>query len=172
MIEIKDGAAPKLVASSASVDTPVAWAKTGLTERPQDADDVKDATIRPDSIEEFDLAAYRIAPDALAFGVRAGWSEGYSGGLGNFTALYLFVIDGDKLRQVLAVPMSAYKDTAGDWHKDGTRDHDITDMANVVVMAPQQSDGHFDLVVKGRTARYQRLFRWSKTAGAYQPVKG
>jgi hypothetical protein len=44
-------------------------------------------------------------------------------------ALYLFAIGGDRLRQVFAAPMSAYRDIAGDWHKDATRDHDITDSA-------------------------------------------
>ena len=170
VLESKDGAPPRVVARTTDVGGPIAWARTGLKERPMDADDAPGNEVQPDSIDQFDLAAYRLAPDLLAFGLRGGWTESYSGGGAFFTGLYLFVIDGDRLVPVLAVPMSAYKDTAGEWHKDGTRDHDITDEANVLVISPQATDGHADLIVKGRTGRFQQVYRWSKTAGAYRPA--
>ena len=36
----------------------------------------------------------------------------------------ILYVDG-AVKQILAVPMSAFKDVAGDWNKDGTRDHQI-----------------------------------------------
>ncbi len=112
---------------------------------------------------------YRIAPDEPAFGLRGAWMESYSGGGAYYTALYLFAVGGDRLRQVFAASMSAYRDIAGDWHKDETRDHDITVSANVLVVSPRSTNGHFDLVVKSRAGSWQRVFRWSSETGAYEP---
>ena len=72
-------------------------------------------------------------------------------------------------RQVLALPMSASVNIAGDWHKDGTRDHDVTDAANVMIVSNHLSDGHSDLIVKAREGRGRQTFRWSKASGAYTP---
>jgi hypothetical protein len=171
VIEIKDGDAAHLVAKSAAFDGGVSWKDSGLPDEPMDADDTKGAEIKPQSFNRFDLASYKIAPDTLAFGLRGNWTESYSGGGASFESLNLFALDGDRLKPILAVPMSAYKDVAGDWHKDQTRDHQISDGANLLVVSPHSTDQHFDLVVKGRTGRWQRLFRWSKAADAYVPAK-
>jgi hypothetical protein len=171
VIEAKDGTAPILVAASAPVDCATNWRNSTLPRQPMAADDAKDGIIEPGSFDQFDLAVYRIAPGQRAFGLRGGWTESYSGGGANFTSLCLFAADGDRLRQVLAVPMSAYSDIAGDWHKDHTRDHDITDAANVLIVSAHSTNGHFDLTVKGGTAFTQRTFRWSTAADAYRPVK-
>jgi hypothetical protein len=171
VIAAKDGAAPSLVAASGPVDCAMNWRKTNLPRSPMAAEDSKDGIIRPESYDQFDLAKYKIAPEQTAFGLRGGWTESYSGGGANFTGLCLFSIDGARLRQVLAVPMSSYADVAGDWHKDHTRDHDITDAANVLVVSAKSTGGYFDLIVKPRTGRGQQLFRWSKAAGVYQAAK-
>ncbi len=128
------------------------------------ADEANGAGITPDSFDRFDLAPYTIAPDQTAFGLRGNWMESYSGGGANYTGLCLFMPVGGELQQVLAVPMSAYADIAGEWHKDGTRDHDITDAGNVLVISKHVTDGHFDLIVKNRKGHWRRTFRWSKTA--------
>ncbi len=170
VIEMKDGAAPRLVAKSDPVDGAVNWTKSGLPREPMAAEDAKDQTVKPEGFDRFDLAAYKIAPEVLAFGLRGTWSESYSGGGASFGSLTLFMIDGDKLKPILSVPMSAYSDTAGDWHKNGTRDHSISDGANVLVVTPRAVDGHFDLLLKNKSDHWQRLYHWSKAAGVYQPV--
>jgi hypothetical protein len=170
VIEAKGGMAPSLVAASAPVTCAMDWSKSNLPRQPMAADDAKDGMIQPDQFDQFDLAPYKIAPDQRAFGLRGSWMESYSGGGANFSGLCLFTMDGGRLRQVLAVPMSAYADIAGDWHKNGTRDHDITDAANVLIVSSHVSDGRFDLVVKGRTGGARQAFRWSKAADAYRPV--
>ena len=73
----------------------------------------------PQSWKRFDLARYQIRPDETAFGVRAGWSEGYSGGGADFEALYLFRIEGRALRVVFARPMAFTRC----WPATGTRRH-------------------------------------------------
>ena len=170
VIEMKAGSAPRLIARTGSVATPVNWADSGLSRAPMAADDVKDSTILPDSYDRFDLAAYKLAPDVPAFGLRGAWTESYSGGGASFGSLALFALDGDGLTPVLSAPMSAYSDVAGAWHKDQTRDHTITDMANVLVVSKNASDGRFDLLLKNRKGQWRRTFRWSKTAERYQPA--
>jgi len=167
VIEIKDGA-PRLVAKSGPVDCAMTWNDSGLPRQPLAADDAKDAPIAPDSIDRFDLAPYTIAPGQTAFGLRGAWSESYSGGGASYTGLCLFAAEGGEFKQVLAVPMSAYADIAGDWHKDGTRDHDITDAGNVLLISGHATHGHFDVTVKNRKGPWRRTFRWSQAAGAYR----
>jgi len=73
---------------------------------------------------------------------------------------------------VLSVPMSAYVLTAGEWHEDGTRDQITTEGENVLIVSPHLTDKHFDLILKSRTSRWQRVFHWSKAVGSYQAVGG
>jgi len=170
VIEMKPGAAPTLAAKSLRVDGKVNWKDTALPAAPQALDDAADGTITPDGYDGFDLAPYKIATDQTAFGLRGVWTESYSGGGANYSALYLFgVIDG-AVKQILAVPMSAFQDIAGDWHKDGTRDHQITDAANLLVVTSHSTAGHFDLLLKSRTGNRQRTYRWSAATATYQPA--
>ncbi len=168
VIEVKDGAPARLVAKSDPVDVAVSWSKSGLPAQPMAADDAHGAPIKPEGFDRFDLAAYRLTPATLAFGLRGAWSESYSGGGASFGSLHLFALDGDKLSPVLSAPMYAYSDVAGDWHKDQTRDHTVKDSANVLLVSPHLTDGHFDLTIKNRSGHWQRVYRWSTTASAYR----
>ena len=169
LIAAKTGAAPVLVAASAPVAGAMNWRKTMLPRAPAAADDSASGVLAPEKFDALDLAPYRIAPGQPAFGLRGSWMEGYSGGGADFGGLCLFARDGKRLRQVLALPMSASVNIAGDWHKDGTRDHDITDAANVLIVSNHLTDGHFDLIVKAREGRGRQTLRWSKASGAYTP---
>lgn len=171
VLETKAGGAVSLVAASGAIDCATDWSRSNLPRRPAAADDAQGGIIRPHRFDRFDLARYKIAPDRVAFGLRGAWSESYSGGDANFTGLCLFTLDGKRLHEVLAAPMSAYADVAGDWHKDGTRDHDITDAANVLIVSGHQTGGHFDLLLKSRGHGKPQTFRWAQSAGAYRPAK-
>jgi len=103
-----------------------------------------------------------------AFGVRAGWSEGYAGGGASFEALYLFHIDGKALRVVFAQPMMFNKMIAGDWHKDGTRSHDLTDGSNTLNVLPGTTAGYHDLQLRERNGKWRQTWRWSEASQAYQ----
>jgi hypothetical protein len=172
LIEVKPGAPPHLAAKPLVVDLGVDWGHADLSSAPDALGDATGDTIRPDEIDGFDLAPYRIALATPAFGVRGSWMDGYSGGMASYSALYLFAVIDGALKQVFATPMSAYKDIAGDWNKDGTRQHDITDTANVLVISTHQTDGYFNLILKSRSGRAHRLFRWSAIASAYRASGG
>lgn len=168
LIQAAAGAKPHLLARPVAFDGRVDWRDTLLGDAPDEVEDAKDGLLRPQEITRFDLAPYVIAPGQRAFGLVGKWSAGYAGGGADFSALYLFAVIDGKLTQVLATPMSFYKMLAGDWHKDGTRDHDVTEDANVLIVTKHVTDGHFDLLQKARLGKASRVFKWSAKANRYE----
>lgn len=167
IIDAKQGAAPQAAAKPVSLDGSLDWSDTGLPSAPDEAEGGKSS---PQQYDGFDLAPYRISKDQRAFGLRGVWTDSYSGGMGSYSALYLFAVVDGALKMVLAVPMASYKDIAGDWNKDGTRSHDITQGANILIVSKHSTNDHFDLRLKSRTEHWQRLYQWSATAAAYRPA--
>ena len=64
--------------------------------------------------------------------------------------------------------MSACSEIAGDWYKDGTRDHDITDVANLLVVLRHETAGHFDLELRQRHGKARQVWRWDAARSAYR----
>ena len=156
------GAAPRLIAKRGPIRAATDWRLTDLP-TPDAAQDAA-GPVAPGQIARFDLAPYRIAPGQTAFGLRVAWQDMYSGGGGYFSALCLYAIEAGRLRRVLAVPMHAQQMIAGDWHKDGTRDHQETDAANLLVVTRTRRAGHFDLIV-GPTKRDYAARPWTSKIG-------
>ena len=168
LIQAPAGAPPRVLAKPAELDGKVNWQDTLLGDAPDALEDAKDGLLIPDDITSFDLAPYVIAPGQRAFGLLGTWSVGYAGGGAQFGALYLFAVADGAVTQILATPMSFSKTIAGDWHKDGTRDHDVTEGANVLVVTKRMTNGHFDLLQKSRTEKASRVFKWSAIARRYE----
>ncbi|WP_164871811.1 SH3 domain-containing protein [Solirhodobacter olei] len=120
------------------------------------------------SVSGFDLAPYRIAPGTYAFGLRSDQTEGYSGGYATFETLHLFQIDGTTLRRILAQPIYVMKMTAGDWNKDGTRQHDVSEDRLVLAVLPHLVAGHYELRVAelGKQPR-SAILRWNPARQVY-----
>ncbi len=165
------GGTPTLVArTEAPVVTPTDWRDTDI-DLPQaldDGDAKSAAHAAPETWTRFDLAPYEITKGDFAFGVRAGWSEGYAGGGAEFEALYLFRIEGRALRVVFAQPMSFLKMIAGDWHKDGTRSHDVSDASNSLVLLSSKTEGMRDLQLRQQKGKWRRTFTWSAERHRYE----
>lgn len=168
LIQAPAGAKPRRLAKPAALDGRVDWNDTLLGDAPEEAEEAKGGLLPPQEITRFDLAPYVIAPGQRAFGLMGKWSTGYAGGGAEFSALYLFAVVDGTLTQILATPMSFYKMLAGDWHKDGTRDHDVTEDANVLIVTKRVTNGHFDLLQKARLGGGSRVFKWSATANRYE----
>jgi hypothetical protein len=169
VVEWTPGSTPKLVAASGPVARKTSWQNTDLPASPIAAEDDPKGMLAPERWERFDLAPYQIRADGYAFGLRAGWSEGYSGGGAFFEALYLFAIVGNKLKVVLAEPMSAFQNIAGDWNPDQTRNHDIYEDARILVVQPKQAtDGYYDLILKSRADGTTQRLQWSTAAQTYR----
>ncbi|AOL06577.1 MULTISPECIES: hypothetical protein [Burkholderia] len=163
---------PHLVARTGQpLDQATDWGNTNL-DRPdalEQTTQAADLALRPERWSRFDLAPYLLRDGDAAFGVRAGWSIGYAGGGASFEALYLFRVDGKTLRVVFAQPMMFYRDIAGDWHRDGTRDHDITEGSNTLSVLSTSTEGSRDLQLRERGGKWRQTFRWSAADRAYQP---
>lgn len=168
VVEWTPGSTPKLVAESGPVARKTSWQNTDLPASPMVAEDAPKGMLAPQRWQRFDLAPYQIRANTYAFGLRATWSEGYSGGGAFFEALYLFVMDGDKLKVVLAEPMSAFQNIAGDWNPDQTRNHDISEDAKILVVQKQATDGYYDLILKSRTDGTTKRLKWSTAAQTYR----
>ncbi len=169
------GGAPQLIArTETAVDVPVGWSDTNI-DMPQrlgsDASGGDPSSGMPEGWLRFDFAPYQLHAGDYAFGVRVGWSEGYSGGGASFEALYLFQIDGSRLRVVFAQPMMFTKTLAGDWHKDGTRDHDVSGGNNVLAVLAKMNNGFHDLRLREQRGKWSRTFRWSAPEQRYIMVK-
>jgi hypothetical protein len=158
----------KAIATSGAVTTRTAWRDTDLPASPLDADDAPDGKLLPEEWLRMDLANYRLRDDATAFGLRAGWRQGYAGGGAEFEALYLFMIDGDQLRVVLTAPMFAFEDIAGEWHPDGTRDHDIAEASKLLVLSKRKTAGYYDIELREKGARGGSTLHWSAADRAYR----
>jgi hypothetical protein len=161
IVATRRGTAPRLIARTGPLAGTVDWS---LTDMPAPDDVEGAAPVAPQRFQGFDLARYRIAPGQIAFGLRVGWMYGYSGGGSEYTALLLFAVEGTALRQVLAAPISAFRNIAGDWHPDGTRDHDITDEGSILVASSNRTGSHFDLIVKARN--------WNPVTRAWASIIG
>ncbi len=63
--------------------------------------------------------------------------------------------------------MMFYKMIAGEWHKDGTRSHDMYDGSNVLTFLKSTTSGFYDLQLRARQEKWRRTYRWSEHAGGY-----
>jgi hypothetical protein len=127
----------------------------------------EEGSLLPQEYQKFDFAKYQISDHKIAFGIRVGWFEGYSGGGAFFQGLMLFVQDEDKIENVFAEPMGYFKNIAGDWNEDSTREHFITQEENVLIILPHKTNGYFDIKLSSINGTWSRLFTWDKNQGRY-----
>jgi hypothetical protein len=119
---------------------------------------------------EFDFAQYKINNTQTAFGLRLGWGESYSGGNAYFESLALFMIDKDRIVNILSEPMYFYQNIAGGWNKDHTRQHALYEGENVIIVLPTQTNGYYDLQIKSLDSKWQRIFSWNNSQKRYLPI--
>ena len=129
-----------------------------------------DESVRPLAYyTRLDLAPYRIAPDTLAFGVRGGYSDAYSGGGAFYEVLELYTIKDSKIINVFSDLVYYYSDIAGDWNKDGTRQHDISESKYILKLRSAKTQGFYDLEVVNLQDKSSQIFHWSESLQQYVP---
>lgn len=107
-------------------------------------------------------------PCRLRLANLARQSEGHAGGGATFTAPYLFELRDQTLRPVFGAPVSMFKNLAGEWNEDGTRQHEISEAANIVQLKGQGPAGYPDLFVRRREGGPGDTYRWSPQAQRYE----
>lgn len=129
-----------------------------------------DESVRPLAYyTKLDLAPYRIAPDTLAFGVRGGYSDAYSGGGAFYEVLELYTIKDSKIINVFSDLVYYYSDIAGDWNKDGTRQLDISESKYILKLRSAKTQGFYDLEVVNLQDKSSQIFHWSESLQQYVP---
>jgi len=129
-----------------------------------------DESVRPLAYyTKLDLAPYRIVPDTLAFGVRGGYSDAYSGGGAFYEVLELYTIKDSKIINVFSDLVYYYSDIAGDWNKDGTRQHDISESKYILKLRSAKTQGFYDLEVVNLQDKSSQIFHWSESLQQYVP---
>ena len=129
-----------------------------------------DESVRPLAYyTKLDLAPYRIATDTLAFGVRGGYSDAYSGGGAFYEVLELYTIKDSKIINVFSDLVYYYSDIAGDWNKDGTRQHDISESKYILKLRSAKTQGFYDLEVVNLQDKSSQIFHWSESLQQYVP---
>lgn len=129
-----------------------------------------DESVRPLAYyTKLDLAPYRIAPDTLAFGVRGGYSDAYSGGGAFYEVLELYTIKDSKIINVFSDLVYYYSDIAGDCNKDGTRQHDISESKYILKLRSAKTQGFYDLEVVNLQDKSSQIFHWSESLQQYVP---
>jgi len=167
VVERAPDQAPELVAASGAIETQAAWDDANLTLTPSSADFAHGVPLLPQQWDQFDLAAYKISVEQYAFGLRAGWSEPFAGGMATFSALYLFAIQGDRLAVILAEPMKAYRNMATDRSVNRRSEREIQDEENVLSMASSKTDGYYDIRIKMKGDKHTKTRKWSVQQGRY-----
>lgn len=151
--------------TTAPLNTRVSWRHTEIAYPAAIENDTD--TLFPQSYKRLDLAPYQLNDKTKAFGVRVGFSEGYSGGGAFFEALQLYMVQGDKIINILSEPMYFYQDIAGEWNKDGSRQHDINESKNILKVLKTKTDGYSDLQIKSLSFKWQKIFKWSEKEQRY-----
>ncbi len=133
---------PKLIAKSLEIQ--VGWLFI-ITEQFRSDSHEKRFLLPKERYKEFDLASYRISDTQTAFGIRVGTNDGYASGFGYFEVLTLFMVDNNQIINILSEPIYFYQNLAGEWNKDGTRQHALYEGENVLLAET------FNLRIKGVT---------------------
>jgi len=167
VVERAPDQAPALVAASGAIDTQAAWDEANLTLTPSSPDFARGVPLLPQQWDQFDLAAYKISDEQYAFGLRAGWSEPFAGGMATFSALYLFAIQGDRLAVILAEPMTAYRNMAADPGTSRRSEREVQDEENVLSMLNSKTAGYYDIRIKMKGDKHTKTRKWSAQQGRY-----
>ncbi len=133
----------------------------------KESEKLKSEQFFPVDFYKFDFAKYAITKGNVAFGIRSGMNESYSGGGANFQILTLFAVIDGELRVVFSEPMYYLKDIAGRWNKDGTRNHGVYEGENTVGVSNTMANGYFKLIVRSREKPWHKTFRWDPNVRRY-----
>ena len=155
----------KLLSSVADIKIQTSWKNSQLQSGLEDFLDY------PQRYIKFDFAPYKLTKTSYAFGLRVGWAESYSGGGAHFEALVLVVQQGKKLVVVFSEPMYSFVNIAGKWHEDSTREHDISEEKNIVIVQKQMTNGYYNLKVKGLDSKFSKIFVFDKKKNRYVAKK-
>jgi hypothetical protein len=123
-----------------------------------------------DRIVRYDFAAYRIAENDVAFGIRTGHDEIYSaGGFAYSEMLHLFHMKNDSLNLIASILVYHMSDLAGDWTDEGYRDRHTNEQKWILIMGSESRNGYITIIVREVGNRSNTItLVWNDTLGIYE----
>ncbi len=119
-------------------------------------------------LEGIDGATFNLGNNQFAFALKMNHSEGYAGGFASYQSFHLMTIDDSNVVELLTAPVYAMQNFSGDWHKDGTRAHEVNENKLVVVVMPTEHDGYKDVVIRQvRGGHHVFKMQWSSKQKKY-----
>jgi hypothetical protein len=114
-----------------------------------------------DEFQALDTAAYKMAENHFAFGLRTQQVDSLAGGGNVYKYLRLYHVKGQDLKLILGpLLMQSTSDMAGDWHEDGTRDHDTSNSGVATIkILKTKTQGMFDLE-RTKADKSKDQFQW------------
>lgn len=121
-------------------------------------------------LSRLDFAPYQLNENTRAFGVRYTAIVGYSGGGAFNQAMTLFAVLNGKLRPVLTTDTYAFEDLAGEWNKDGSRQHHVQSAEYILKISPQKTHGFYDIIWRETRSKkpQQKIFKWLPEKQSYK----
>lgn len=83
----------------------------------------------------------------------------------------LFAMVDGELRVIFSEPMYAFKDVAGEWNKDRTRQHHVYESENTLRVAQTAHHGYFDLIVQAKKKGWRKVFQWDPRVRRYVAIE-
>lgn len=121
----------------------------------------------------YDFAPYRLSSNVLAFGIRHNTFTSYAGGGANDESVTLFAVINGELLPIFNAPTYHLANYAGDWHEDGTRDHELHENKYIIKILPTSHSGMKDILwsEKGNAKKVSMIYHWNRLKKRYIPVK-
>ena len=107
----------------------------------------------------------RAGTTVLRFRLAA--SEGYAGGGASFEAVMLGVVDNGSVRPIACIEVHGYQMFAGEWNRDGTRQHEIAEDEWHLSLGRPGPDGYRDIVARPAGRGAAVIYRWNPAARTY-----
>jgi hypothetical protein len=127
-----------------------------------------------ETLASFDFVPYNLGFLGRAFGLRTNVGGcGAGGSLCSNQYLKLFVIQDGELTEVFNEAISYFGDIAGDWHKNGTRDHSIEEINGFIKVVNSDSSNLPDLLLEAKEKRKtkRRFFKPMRINGSHVVYK-
>jgi hypothetical protein len=118
-------------------------------------------------LARFDFANYDLGPLGRAIGVRTtvNWC-GAGGSICSNEDLRLYSTNSPAIREVLHSMIGYFGVYAGDWHKDGTRDHFSEELPGVLILNSYKNEAYPHVLIKAlfRNIEIQKEYSISKNS--------
>lgn len=139
--------------ASGNVHPPHLFLFDWVDDHAQMRDELKPSSLLCGSQIEILYAPVQLGINQWGFSLLTTATNGYAGGGASRSVLSLIEMAGNTLVPRLSTTHGEFSMIAGDWHRDGTREHDVSEMSCAVFANKKQvRDGYYTFIKKCQTS--------------------